>query len=99
MFIIKIVIKSKKINHIIVEDNYQDYINIDSIKVGDYYIMKFFIKYEPCYSQHIKIKWNYNSNEYFEYIYIDNDTYKYKYIYDLIQSNDKYKDFYIEECC
>jgi hypothetical protein len=70
MFITKIIIKSNIINDIIVEDNYQNNINVNSIQVEDYYIMKFYIKYEPKYSQDIKKKWTYDSNEYFEYIYI-----------------------------
>lgn len=98
MFVTKIVIKSKHVNSITIEDSDLNIINVDSAQtqLEDYYIMKFYIKFELC-SQSIKIKWNYNSEQYFEYIYIDKNNYKYKYIYNLILSNNEYDDFIIKE--
>jgi hypothetical protein len=99
MFVTKIVIKTKHINCITIEDSDLNIINVDSkqTQLEDYYIMKFYIKFEPHCSQTIKIKWNYNSEQYFENIYIDENNYKYKYVYELIQSYNEYDDFIIKE--
>ena len=94
MLVSKFIIKSKLISSITIDDN-MEFINIHGDYVEDSYIMKFYIQYKS-YSQQIKIKYFYKSTEYIDYIWFDN--YKHKFTYNLILSNNEYKDFYIEEC-
>jgi hypothetical protein len=94
MLVSKFIIKSKLINSITIDNN-EEFVNICGDYVEDSYIIKFYIQYKS-YSQQIKIKYFYDSIEYIDYICFDN--YKHKFTYNLIQSNNEYKDFYIEEC-
>lgn len=93
----KIIIKSKYIDNISIEDNYDDGINVSSIKVDEYYIMKFYVKFEPNYELTMKINWTYNSKRSFENIYLDESNYSYKYIYILDKSESDEDELYIRD--